>query len=348
MAISRTWYTEGNYANPDISSAANSAKSLLWSIKALLCGDVSGAVQGHTGARPNGSKWTVYGSCDASTAAFDSTDRWGSTFNASKIVNANFGTAHSWIVLKSPTGLNGGNTYLNLVYRESGDGLFVASFANTATGFGSPSITNDFTGPSDSCLLNAAPYKFHDGTASQWRTHLCVDDVGRFYMVWGKSGTNHISGILAIVDAANLPSGDVRPLVGLYDYDETFTRSVPTDTSASTAGGSKACGHSYNNGEVAGTDTGKMLIFSMRGIANNADAFSTKITTVSPVDGTVGGIRPVLVYSSASSKYIKGCYPDAYITGAQVANGSADPLTGNMEHVQIGNWKLPFNAVLSF
>jgi hypothetical protein len=348
MALSRVWYTEGNYANPDISSAANSAKSLLWSIKALLTGDVSGSIQGNTGARPASSKWTVHGSCDAVTAAFDQVDRWGTSFNATKLVNANFGVAHSWITLKSPTGLNGGNTYLNLIYRDSGNGNFVVSFCNTGTGFASPSTTSDFTAPSDTVLINVSPFQFHDNTATQWRIHLCVDAVGRFYMAWGKSGNGLVSGFLGLVDCANLTTGDTRPLVGLYDYDSTFTRSVPRDDNNSSSGGVACGGHNYNNAENAGSDTANLLVYSLKGIRLSTNTMSSKLTTTSAIDSSVGAVKPTLIYSSTGSKYVKGTLPDAFITGTQVANGASDPLSGSMEHVQIGTWRLPFNAALSF
>lgn len=54
-------------------------------------------------ARAPASVWTCLGSSDGATGGLDGTDRWGSTFNGSKIVFASHGTNHSWIALQNTT-----------------------------------------------------------------------------------------------------------------------------------------------------------------------------------------------------------------------------------------------------
>lgn len=98
-----TWSARGNCPFPDVSSAANVAKSWWWSLKAHLLNEIT---TGQTGgaARTAGNTWTHYASSDGVSAS-STTDLWGSTFNPSKLVNASAGTPHSWYIARSPDAL---------------------------------------------------------------------------------------------------------------------------------------------------------------------------------------------------------------------------------------------------
>lgn len=80
-------------------SAAEADKNYIFFLKHFLTGQYSEQT-GWTG------KWSVYYSCDGTTAgtAGDNVDRWGSSFNAAKIVQATAGSAHSWMVLYKTIG----------------------------------------------------------------------------------------------------------------------------------------------------------------------------------------------------------------------------------------------------
>lgn len=99
-ALSRAYSARRDCLLPDRSTSSLIAKSVVWSLKAHLMNQIATGSLGPT-ARDPASVWTCLGSSDGATGGLDGTDRWGSTFNASKIVSANHGVAHSWIALQN-------------------------------------------------------------------------------------------------------------------------------------------------------------------------------------------------------------------------------------------------------
>lgn len=343
MATNRTWYTEANYVNADSSTAALSAKSVLWGMKALLCGDVGGANQGHTGARPNSSKWTVEYSSNSVTA--NSSDNWGTTFNGANMVRAAFNSPHSSIVLKSPAGFVGGPYYLALDYRDAADTDFVAQISK-----GAPSGISNTQGPTgitDSIFMNPS-LKMHDGTATAWRMHLCVDANGAFYLVWGKSGSNGSWGILAVVDLDNTSSADNYKMAGMSEWSTAGgTNQVPSDQAAGGTTGVYGCAYSYNKGNAYAANSGSVHVGVIRSAQTSA-APSTLLVGVSNADSKVRGVSVPLLLTGAPNYEFKGVFPDMYHVGKPTAQGGSDPLSGNIDHIQIGAFRLPFNANLVF
>lgn len=98
IALELNWQSDVNrYAD-----GTNPAEWLAWYLaKGLSSQTVSGITAG---------LWTVIASSDGTTA--DENDNWGDTFDAAKIVAADPGTAHSWILMESPAGLTGGPYYM--------------------------------------------------------------------------------------------------------------------------------------------------------------------------------------------------------------------------------------------
>lgn len=110
----KTWQQLGNQPMTT-SSATNCAKNQMWWFKAFLMGQLA-AQSAWTG------KWSMYYSCDGTTAgsAGDGVDRWTSTFDPTKLVNAASASPHSWAVLTKTIGglawyvtldYNNGNAY---------------------------------------------------------------------------------------------------------------------------------------------------------------------------------------------------------------------------------------------
>jgi len=117
MAYERNW--QFSFSETYVTaSALDNARHILWSLKAMLCGEYGG----FTGA----GLWSVYSSSDSVTAgnadgpaAGGSTDRWLSTYDGTKIVRGAVGAnPKSWVVLKSPL-MNGIYWYLIIAF-ESG------------------------------------------------------------------------------------------------------------------------------------------------------------------------------------------------------------------------------------
>ncbi len=94
--FAKTWQYDFNRNCYDTLNGQGPTRSVLFYIKDFLTGHVGGATLG---------LWTVYYSCDGVTAGSpgDLVDRWGTTYDRTKLVVAADGVAHSWTVLKSST-----------------------------------------------------------------------------------------------------------------------------------------------------------------------------------------------------------------------------------------------------
>lgn len=101
VTLEKVWYSRGNIPFPDYSTTARVIKSAMWLIKGLLCNEVTTGTIG-TLTRPTSSTWACEQSCDGITLGTG--DRWGSSFDESKIVFGGEGTTHSWVVLRNPAG----------------------------------------------------------------------------------------------------------------------------------------------------------------------------------------------------------------------------------------------------
>ena len=99
-ALSRAYSVRRDCLLPDRSSILAIQKSHLWALKAHLMDQIAVGSTGPT-ARAPASVWTCLGSSDGVAGGLDAVDRWGSSFDASKLVFANDGVAHSWIVLEN-------------------------------------------------------------------------------------------------------------------------------------------------------------------------------------------------------------------------------------------------------
>lgn len=102
MSLTRTWYTVADFNIPAQPDDTSLRKYFVWGLKAMLCQNITSANNGPNGAPPVSAKWTVEGSSDSVTAGMDAVDRWGTTFDATKIVNDGYSDPRSWIVLKGP------------------------------------------------------------------------------------------------------------------------------------------------------------------------------------------------------------------------------------------------------
>lgn len=107
MPYELTWQFDANRIfNPP--TAADLTKYQMWYLASFLLGYIGGATLG---------LWTVAGCSDGVTGSMDGTFRWGTpgTYDGTKIVQVTAtpaSSAHSWIILKSPTMPDGGNVYI--------------------------------------------------------------------------------------------------------------------------------------------------------------------------------------------------------------------------------------------
>lgn len=135
-ALEEAYHTRGNIpVAPNNTTAALIAQFALWSIKAALMDHhTAGAT---AGARNANSIFTCLGSSDGVTAGLDGNDRWGTTFNAAKIVRAGSGAAHSWFALRNVT--NGYDICIDCI--PATDGYIALTAVKSSQGFVGGSTT---------------------------------------------------------------------------------------------------------------------------------------------------------------------------------------------------------------
>lgn len=95
MAYEKTWQFLAPHGPRTATSAADGFGWWLWSLKAMLCGEIGTATQG---------LWSVVASSDGVAYGYDGVDRWGATYDPAKLVYTNGSVAHSWIILTSTIG----------------------------------------------------------------------------------------------------------------------------------------------------------------------------------------------------------------------------------------------------
>jgi hypothetical protein len=215
-ALTEAYHTRGNVpVAPNNTTATLIHQFVLWSIKAFLMDNHSAGTT--SGTRNSNSVWTCLGSSDGTTGALDAVDRWGTSFNASKIVLASSGTAHSWIVLR-----NAANGYdLCIDCNTTSFGHIGLSVVKSSQGFVSPSNTTRpaATGSSEEFMLgttNLAPssniHLFADGTTSlNHYVHFATNaDGSRFWWGISRASTGILNGGFAFWKGANGRAGDTR------------------------------------------------------------------------------------------------------------------------------------------
>ena len=93
-ALTKTYHAHANVRLSNTSTSVLAYQSIWWAFKALLTNQ-TGIGGEQSGTRPAGSVWAHVASCDG-TSVSTTTDLWGSTFDASKLVPNQATFAHSW------------------------------------------------------------------------------------------------------------------------------------------------------------------------------------------------------------------------------------------------------------
>lgn len=191
------WQESLNNVAADSTSVANNGKSFLWFLKEFLKG-------GTVLTPPTLGLWTVDYSCDSVTAgtAGDAVDRWTTFAN---IIRAVAGVAHSWMVLKSPTGLCGNGPYYCILDASgSSDTLFLnLIFSKTAPTGGTttarPTASDEWT--------HAANQQVVEAVIAGWRFHAMLASTGEFLIMGSKNTSGLIWTSLGAFAMLERPSG---------------------------------------------------------------------------------------------------------------------------------------------
>ncbi len=198
VAHTRTWYSHVDFDMSvlDFTTTQKRDASSFWLLKAFLKGEAIGPNVGYNGPPPVSSRWTVEGSSDGVTAGMDGVDRWGSTFDTSKLVVA--GGPRSWIVLKSPPTFTDGPVYMVIHLAPIFTGL---ALQLSVTPFTGGDINNP---PTSTTWRNASANDAYFqllGTAAgvtNLRAHFSVDSEGHFYFFMSQNGSGLVNGFLTV------------------------------------------------------------------------------------------------------------------------------------------------------
>lgn len=333
MSLSRLYYTSMNTAVPDLTSGARAARALMWTIASILTGNTVGT-NGTNGAIPAGSRWTVAGSSDGVTANMSATDLWLlSAYDNTKLLSNVAGSAHSWIVLKSPNAL--GPLYMLIAFDSASTNICTIALAYSA--WAGTSNTANPTNATSFSPMPTANATFHDNTATQYRVSLAIDANGGFVCGWGKASAGFYNGFLGVNKLIGINAGDLYPGAGLFSY-QNSSPGCPN------SGVFNAGCRNYNN-TVGGV--GEAVHCLLRLTSSGGSALSSLITAASEIDASVQGVPAWVCINSGTSRYLKGTFPDIYEVGFPVANGSTDPASGTIEHVQLGHYRVPFDLAVT-
>jgi hypothetical protein len=209
----KTWQTALNVTPSDNATVLGLSRSYLWFVKAFLKGEVGGATAG---------LWTCVGSSDSVTAGMDGTDRWGATYDGTKIVRASGAVAHSWIVLKSPNFTAGGIAavpfYMILQYNGTLDYQAIFIFSKAAPTGGSITARPTAT---DEWVHTAAQGQINDNTAAAYTFDGWLATDGNFALGAAKTTTGmmYVAQMFHVLSNAN--ANDLYPACSFVAYSAT-------------------------------------------------------------------------------------------------------------------------------
>jgi hypothetical protein len=327
MSLSKTWYNSFNLAFANTTTATLMANSALWAFGAMLTGNQSGT-NGPEGARPGSVNWTLVGSSNGTTSGIDSTDRlhFTGSFTSTDWTRAAAGSAHTWFVLESPSGLLDGPWYICIDYiGPTNDQTCSIIVANNVFSGGSttarPTATNEAAGTS---------FQFISTTAGASKAHLSIDANGGFRFYCSRNGTGYFSTAIGCEPLVEYHSGDAARSILWYSFVDSGAGAL-TDNSNITLRGKTQ----DNSAAVVGSTLQWMLGLSLRPSGSDFNV----LTSTNSIDGTVDAI-PVgyIVDTTASHHGVRGRLPDFWAIGAQVVPGSTFPGSGNPERMVTGNW----------
>lgn len=330
MATNLTWYSDANYQLPDYSTADAIQRSTLWTLKAYLRQQIVGATNGANGTAPAGAAWTCVGSSDGSGSYnMSGTDLWGATYNAAKLVYANAGTNHSWMVLQSPAGIATDGPY-QLLMDCNTTSVGNVRFSLSKAGFTGGSAT---TAPT---ATDAAPYQTNPETMNGDTTttsasyaHITRTATGGFYFTTTRIGGGFNGTFMSATALLNQNASDQWRLFGLFYTGANALRNI-----------NRISARAYNNTAV--TNSTYMVTTAISNGGQVTDyAGLNAVTNAYPA-------YPLSLYTqSTGANGYRGQLPDLYQLGTGRNAGDVAPSSGTQEYVCTPLSLLPFNCLLT-
>lgn len=341
-ALSQAYFTRANVPVPDTSTSTIISKWSQWALKAALMNQLGTGTT--AGTRHANSVWTCLGSSDGTTGALDGVDRWGSTFDISKIVTAASGTAHSWIALRNAT--NGYDIVLDLNSTTTGTSTLRAMKSSAGLTGGTnlvcpqtPSNTEEWL--AGSAAVTAATVSgvttWGDlaGVGIANYAHFVTSDNGLCWW-WAMSIAGHgrTNVFTAFWKALGGNAGDTRNQWWIKGGGSTTGDGTPTATTLATNGVLTRRGY----GNVAPhTRGGRWMTYGGTTLENQGIDRVSGNYLVFPMDMAVSEALPIMC----------GALPDVYLTTASGRAGSCYPSAASMQMVVLGSTLVPCGVPLS-
>lgn len=334
-ALSQPYSTRRDILLASVATGADISRSLMFLLKqSLLDAETGGTMS--ASPRVAGTIRTVRNSCDGVTAGAinDGVDRWTTTFDASKLVAAADGVAHSWMVVEDAT------HQFCLSLRATGSTPIRLAVTPKTTPFSAGTLTSDPTSAAEWVLGSNR----QSGLAASWswiadtttggtnRANFVSGADGQWYFFMARGGTGTANTFVAHLKAVDAATGTVT-WVGLTSCTGTgVARGSPRQAMLTS---SDAFDCRLPNGSLISTGgLGPLPAYSgtTHITAYGADA-RTSAWSVYPLEAQA--LTPMNVFL--------GELLDLYaITAAPV--GSPNPSNAACERIVLGDFVIPFSG----
>lgn len=346
--LSGTWYSSGNQDTPDNSSDANTAKAMLWLIKAMLTGQVIGPTVGVGGAPPVSAHWTIRGSSDGVTAGHDQVDRWGSSYDVTKLVRGSGGAARSWVVLLSPAGLRDGPWYMTIAMDGTDDSKCTIKFSKGEPSGGTTTATP--SGASEFGVLPATA-NFKQGAAVTYRLNLALEANGAFVAAFVRAGEARVRFVCGLLEIDSPRAADVCRVAQIHAYTDNGDSCFKTDRNVAgpgtgmVVGGGSAMPSAMYARSALNTYAASLGGFALK-IGNSVDAFVNAANTSDYVDSR-DALVDVLVYEANPGMIsIRGSLKDCYLAVHRTEGAATTDEDGVVTHFATGCARLPMRHAM--
>lgn len=346
--LSGTWYSSGDQNTPDNSSDANTAKAMLWLLKAMLTGQVTGPTVGSNGAPPVSARWTLLGSSDGVAAAMDAVDRWGSSYDVTKLVRGFGGAARSWVVLKSPNGLRDGPWHMVIAMDGTDDSKCTLKFSKGEPTGGTTTVTP--AGTSEFGVVPATA-NFKQGVAVTYRLNLALEANGAFVAAFVRAGESRIRFLCGLAEIDTPRSADLARVVQIHAYTDNADSVFKTDRNVAGPGtGLVVGGGSSMPSALYGRKGDNSAACSLGGfglkIGNGSDALVNAANVSDYVDAS-DALLPCPVYEANPQLIsIRGTLKDFYM-GVLRADGSTASDGPTVTHGISGAFRFPMKHAMN-
>lgn len=337
-----TWAYSSNVEYTPVSTV-NHATRILWTLAATLTGNTGGLTLG---------LWTLVGSSDGVTAGHDSTDRWSlASYDATKFVYASGASAHSWIVLQSPS-INGNPWYVIFTCNTTGTD-FAYLISKTAPTGGTTTATPTSTdtwcpGSNTPGSTSFTTGTYSTGATTKFRTTIGLTSGGEWYFLQATAGTRVVRLFLTFRALSNYDANDLAPVWAVYD--NAVTGVLRGQMSGITVDGITF--YNWSRKAVDLTNTGYRNFVGCLTVYNPSEAdFQNPQSALQEYNGGYGEY-PVLILHGlnvSSITDIRGRVSDFSVcpyARINLPEGSVSLTNDVIDSVKVGSLWLPMNTYL--